>query len=71
MIRYSVQSRDWIFVKGFGILPFAKNIGKNVAKIISKNLVGANIARNFLIMQNNLQQMHLKLLHKETIQKTV
>ena len=22
-------------------------------------------------MQNNLQQMHLKLLHKETIQKTV
>ena len=71
MIRYSVQSRDWIFVKGFGILSFAKNIGKNVAKIISKNLVGANIARNFLIMQNNLQQMHLKLLHKETIQKTV
>ena len=40
MIRYSVQSRDWIFVKGFGILPFAKNIGKKVAKIISKNLVG-------------------------------
>ena len=40
MIRYSVQSRDWIFVKGFGILSFAKNIGKIVAKIISKNLVG-------------------------------
>ena len=40
MIRYSVQSRDWIFVNGFGILSFAKNIGKNIAKIISKNLVG-------------------------------
>ena len=40
MIRYSVQSRDWIFVKGFGILSFVKKTGKNIAKILSKNLIG-------------------------------
>ena len=34
MTRYSVQPRDWIFVKGYGFLSFAKNIGKN------KNLSG-------------------------------
>ena len=28
-----------------------------------------NIVRNFLIMLNNLQQMHLKLLQKRVIQK--
>ena len=41
-----------------------KNIGKNVSKSLS-----VNIARNFLIMLKNLQQMHLKLLQKEVIQK--
>ena len=29
-----------------------------------------NIAGKFLIMLNNLQQMHLKLLHKESLKKT-
>ena len=29
-----------------------------------------NTARKFLIMLNNLQQMHLKLLQKKVIQKT-
>ena len=33
MTRYSVQSRDRIFVKGYGFLPLAKNMGKNVGKI--------------------------------------
>ena len=31
MIRYSVQPRDRIFAKGYGFLPSAKNIGKNVS----------------------------------------
>ena len=26
--RYSVQLRDQVFVKGYGFLSFAKNIGK-------------------------------------------
>ena len=37
MTRYSVQPRDRIFVKGYGFLSFAKNMGKNIGKNISKN----------------------------------
>ena len=40
MTRYSVQSRDRIFVKGYGFLSFAKNIGENTGKNISKHLSG-------------------------------
>ena len=29
-MRYSVQPRDPIFVKGYGFLSFAKNMGKNI-----------------------------------------
>ena len=37
-MRYSVQPRDRIFVKGYGFLTFAKNMGKNIGKNITKNL---------------------------------
>ena len=37
MTRYLVQPRDPIFVKGYGFLSFAKNMGKNIVKIISRN----------------------------------
>ena len=37
MTRYSLQP-DQIFVKGYGFLSFARNMGKNVDKYISKNL---------------------------------
>ena len=40
MTRYSVQLRDKIFVKGYGFLAFAKNLGQNIGKNISKNLSG-------------------------------
>ena len=40
MTRHSVQPRDWIFVKGYGFLSFAKNMGKNIGKNISKILSG-------------------------------
>ena len=40
MTRYSVQLRDWMFVKGYEFFSFAKNIGKNIGKNISKNLSG-------------------------------
>ena len=36
--RYSVEPRDQIFVKGYGFLCFAKNMGKNIGKKVSKNL---------------------------------
>ena len=32
MIRYSVQPTDWIFVKDYGFLSFAKNMGKILPK---------------------------------------
>ena len=35
MTRYSVQPRDRIFVKGYGYLAFAKDMGKNKNKILS------------------------------------
>ena len=37
---YSGQPRDQIFVKGYGFLSFAKNMGENIGKNISKNLRG-------------------------------
>ena len=36
MTRYSVQTRNRIFVKGYGFLSFTKNM----SKIISKNVSG-------------------------------
>ena len=35
MTQCSVQPRDRIFVKSYGFLPFAKNMGKIVGKNIS------------------------------------
>ena len=35
-MKYSVQSRDQLFVKGYGILSFAKNVGKNISKNVSR-----------------------------------
>ena len=39
-MRYSVQLRDRILVKGYGFLSFAKNITKSIGENISKNLNG-------------------------------
>ena len=39
-MKYSVQPRDPIFVKGYRFLPFTKNMDKNIGKNISKNLSG-------------------------------
>ena len=38
MIWYSVQPKDRIFVKGYGFLSFARNMGKNVGNKISSKL---------------------------------
>ena len=39
-MRFSVQPRYQIFVKDYGLLSFARNMGKNIGKNISKNLSG-------------------------------
>ena len=61
MTHYLVQLREIIFVEGYGFLSFVINMGKNK----NKNLSGKYSQKNFLIMLNNLQQIHLKLLQKE------
>ena len=38
MTLYSIQPRDWLFVKDYGFLSFAKNVGRNIGKNIRKNL---------------------------------
>ena len=38
MVCYSIYHRDQIFVKGYGLLSFAKNTGKDSGKNTSKNL---------------------------------
>ena len=40
MMRYSVQSREGIFVKSYRVLSFAKYMGKSISKSISKILSG-------------------------------
>ena len=36
MIHYPIQPKDGIFVKSYGFLSFAKNMGKDIGKTISK-----------------------------------
>ena len=36
MTQYFVQPRERIFVKGYGYLSFAKNMGKNTIKNVSR-----------------------------------
>ena len=40
MVRVSVQSRDRMFLKGYGFFYFAKNMGKSIGYYISKSLTG-------------------------------
>ena len=37
-MRYSIEPRDRIYVKGFGFLSFAKNIGKNLSNKSGQNI---------------------------------
>ena len=65
MIHYSVEPRDWIFVKGYGSLSFAINMGKS----ISKNLSGKYSHK----IQDHTKQSTtdaLKTVLKTAIQKT-
>ena len=46
-MTYSIETRDRIYVKGYGFLIFAKNMGKNLG-----NKYGQ---KNFLIVLKNLR----------------
>ena len=54
-MRYSIEPREKIYVKGYGFLSFARNIGTHAAKA-AKNMI-INIVKNLLTQLKNLQQM--------------
>ena len=69
MARFSVQSRDRVFVNGYGFLSFAKNMGKNIGNHISKSLTGKYIQKRL----DDLKQSETDALtdsSKRVIQKT-
>ena len=47
-MRYSIEPRDRIYVKGYGFLLFAKNMGKSLS---------SKYGQKFLIVLKNLLQM--------------
>ena len=63
-MRYSLQPRDRIFVKGYGFLSSAENMGENIDKTLSKILSG-KCSQKLLDHAKNMIQMHLKLIQKE------
>ena len=69
MTRYSVQPRDRIFVKDYGFLSFATNMGKNIGKNISKNLSG-KYSQKLLDHSKKSATDALKTSSKRVIQKT-
>ena len=52
-MRYSIEPRDRIYVKGYGFLSFAKTMGRHANKV-TKNLI--NTVRNLTVLKN-LQHM--------------
>ena len=69
MTCYSVKPRDRIFVKGFGFLSFARNMGRNIGKNISKNL-NSKYSQISLDHAKQSATDALKTASKRVIQKT-
>ena len=65
-MRYSVQPRDRIVVKGYGCLSFVKNIGENIGKNMNRNLSGKYSHK----ILDHPKQSVTKLLQKEQLKKT-
>ena len=59
-MRYSVEPRDRIYVKGYGFLSFAKNMGNNLSNKYAQKLFDS---------VKKLQQMQQKLPQKEQFKK--
>ena len=72
MMRYSVQPRDWIFVKGFRFLSLAKNIAKNISKNLSHKYSPGMLAMCQKLLDHTKQSAKdiFKTASKRSIQKT-
>ena len=68
MTGYPVQWRDWIFVKGYGFLLFAKNMGGHTGKNLSKNF-SSNYSQKLLDHTKQSTTDALKTASKRAIQK--
>ena len=69
MTRYSVQPSYQIFVKCYGFLSFARNIGKSFGKNISKNL-SSKYSQKLIDHGKQSARDVLKTTSKRAIQKT-
>ena len=67
-MRYSIEPKERIYVKGYGFLSFARNLGAHATKV-AKNLNNKYGQKPVDSAKKNLQQMHLKLLAKEQFKK--
>ena len=56
-MRYSIEPKERRYVKGYGFLSFAKNLGTHSTKVV-KNLKIINMVKSLLILRKYLQQMH-------------
>ena len=66
-MRYSVQTRDRIFVKDYGFLPFAKNMDKIIDKNKSKSL-SVKYSQKLLDHAKQSAKYALKTTSKKVIQ---
>ena len=60
-MRYLIEPKDRIYVKGYGFLPFAKNVGKNLSNKYSQKLLDS---------AKKLTTDAIKTSSKRAIQKT-
>ena len=67
-MRYSIESRDRIYVKDYGFLPFDKNIGKRATKV-AKNMSNKYI-KKLLDSVKKPRTDAIKTASKRAIQKT-
>ena len=64
---YSIEPRERGYVKGYGVLSFARNLGTYSIKV-AKNL-NNKYGQKLADSAENLEQMHLKLIAKEQFKK--
>ena len=67
-MRYSIEPRDRIYVKGNGFLPFAKNMGTHAAKV-AKNLSN-KYSQKLLDIAKKSTTDAIKTASKRGVQKT-
>ena len=67
-MHYSIEPRDRIYVKGYGFLSFAKNIGTHATKVAKK--MSNKYSQNLLDSAKKSTTDAIKTASKRPIQKT-